>query len=173
MRSARVWWRKHYLGAELGIAVALTVGLAIWTQLQGSDALLVKVLSGDRASLYGALASVFGSLLGFTITAASIIIATSGEARLTALRGSERYPDLWKTFFSTIRYLGAATMTAFAGLVYDKGAHPAKPIVYLACFAVLISAFRLGRCVWVLERIIAILTQPPKTRTGDQPPPIT
>lgn len=152
------WWRRHFLPIELGAALVIAGVFTIAEVRCG-------ILPDELAALYGALAAVFGSLLGFTIAAVSIIIAVSGDDRLAVLRGSDRYPDLWKTFFSAIRWLGGATLIAFAGLLWET-----VLVAALASFAILITVFRISRCIWVLERIVAILNQD-KRRRGDEPPP--
>jgi hypothetical protein len=78
--------------------------------------LIAQILDSQRGTVYGTLASIFGSLLGFVITTVSIVIAFATHERLAIVRASEHYPTLWKVFMSSIRVLGIATVVAFLGL---------------------------------------------------------
>ena len=118
------------------------------------------VLKGNRATLYGTAASMFGSLLGFAITATSIVLGFSSSDRLAVVRGSAHYPTLWKTFSATIRTLALATVVALACLIWDRDSAPASWLTILLVFSILLALFRIGRTIWVLEQIIALVTAP-------------
>jgi hypothetical protein len=151
------WWRKHFLLVELLIAIALTAMLIIWSVSWGGHQVLLNLVKGNRATIYGALASLFGSLLGFSITAMSIILGFTSSDRLAILRSSSHYKDLWAVFTSAIRFLGITTVLALIGLVFDREAVQ-RPYIFIACVGLSgLCVLRMARCLWVLERIVAIL----------------
>jgi hypothetical protein len=120
-------WKQHFLLVEWLIALLLTGGFYIWFERYGGAASIETVLKGNRATLYGTAASIFGSLLGFAITATSIVLGFSSSDRLAVLRGSAHYPTLWKTFSATIRALALATVIALVCLVWDRDNQPGAP----------------------------------------------
>lgn len=161
------WWRTHFLNVELGLAILCGASFVAWANLCGGGAILEDTLKGNRGAVYGALASIFGSLLGFAITAVSIMVSFSTDNRLTVLRESKHYPTLWKVFTATIRTLGLATVVALFGLILDRDNHPINVVLYLTVFASVLAVLRLARCAWVLENVITLVAGLPKARTGD------
>lgn len=151
------WWRQRFLLVELLIAIALTAMLIIWSARWGGHQVLLNLVKGNRATIYGALASLFGSLLGFSITAMSIILGFTTSGRLALLRSSSHYKDLWAVFTSAIRFLGITTVLALIGLIFDREAVQ-RPYIFIACVGLsALCILRMARCLWVLERIVAIL----------------
>lgn len=153
-----LWWRKHFLLVELLIAIALTIMLVVWTARWDGQEVLLNLVKGNRAAVYGTLASLFGSLLGFAITAMSIVLGFTASERLTLLRSSRHYKDLWAVFTSAIRVLGITTVAALIGMIFDREAVQ-RPYIFVACVGLsALCVFRIVRCLWVLERIVELLT---------------
>lgn len=148
------------------LAIILGLAFVLWAQICGGGALIEETLKGNRGAIYGALASIYGSLLGFAITAVSIVLGFSTTERLAVVRESKHYPTLWKVFTATIRTLGLATVVALLGLILDRDSSPAKWVLHMTVFATILATLRLSRCVWVLENVISLVTGPSKTRSG-------
>lgn len=158
MRWFPQWWREHFLGAEFGVALVATGGLVLWVEEYGGAEVVERLLRQNRGLVYGTLASIFGSLLGFVITTVSIVMAFSTSERLAPVRDSRHYPTLWRVFISTIRILGLAVLAALGGLLIDRDGAANRPVFYVCVLLSLLAAIRLGRCVWVLENMIDVVT---------------
>jgi hypothetical protein len=163
------WWRANFLRVELGVAFIVTIAFVLWVARYGGDRIVADVLHGNRSAIYGTLASIAGSLLGFAITAMAIILGFVPLERMAVVKESTHYNDLWQTFTSAIRALALATIATLLGLVLDRDASPLRWLVYLCVFAILLSLLRLARCVWVLEKVIRLVTLPSKARSGAGP----
>jgi hypothetical protein len=151
---------------ELGLAIVLGAAICVWGVRYDGSSTLHTILSGNRGAIYGALASVFGSLLGFAITAVSVVIGFASHDRLAIIRQSRHYPTLWRVFFAAIRALGLATLVALAGLVLDRDNHPRDWVLYVTIFASFLAILRVARCAWVLENVIELVaTEPDRHRT--------
>ncbi len=161
------WWKAHFLRAELILCVFLTIFLALWAEFFGGVNSIEQTLRGNRSAMYGTLASIFGSLLGFVITAVSIVLGYSANDRLAVVRDSEHYPLLWKTFTSAIRCLGVATLTALMGLMLDREVSSNRWVFYLCVLTTLLAVARLARCVWVLDNVVKLVTSAPRGRPRD------
>jgi hypothetical protein len=170
MKICPEWWKRHFLFVELCLAVMLTACFIIWYAKFGGEASLSSLLKDNRSAIYGTAASVFGSLLGFVITATSIVLGFSASDRLKVLRESKQYTTLWSVFSSTIWALGLATTGAFLALIFDRDSHPVHFLLYIAFFGAVLSFLRVLRAVWVLENIIALLTAPTKQSKADGSP---
>lgn len=158
------WWRAHFLWTEFALAGVLGCAFVIWCMYYGGADTVQRLLSGNRAAIYGALASVFGSLLGFTITAVSVVIGFSSHDRMAIIRQSRHYPTIWRVFFAAIRALGMATLLALAALVLDRDSQPRYIVLYVMVFAVVLAILRLARCAWVLENVIELVSSNPGSK---------
>jgi hypothetical protein len=158
------WWRKSFLRAEFWLAVACASGVAVWVYGFDGNSNVDSLLKWNRGSIYAALASIFGSLLGFVITTLSIIVAVSQMERLAVVRESEHYNDLWDTFMAGIRAFGFATVVALVGLVGDRDEHPVHLLFVATVFAGSLAALRLARCVWILEKVLSVVVRPAAAR---------
>ena len=152
-------WRKNFLPIEYGLAVVVTCGFAIWIFLFEGVQHINVILASNRATLYGTLASISGSLLGFVLTASSIVLSLSNSPSLAILRNSKHYPTLWKIFNATIKTLAFSTFTTLTCLLFDRDNKPVTWLVVPAIFAVILSCFRLMRTIWAFERVISLVTQ--------------
>jgi hypothetical protein len=162
MKLLPPWWRANFLLAEGALAVLVAAAFWLFGGYVDGNSTVWRVLEGNRGAVYGTLASIFGSLLGFAITAVSIVIGFANHERLAVVRESRHYPTIWKVFFSAIRTLGLATAMALAGLVIDRDRSPHISIFYLTTFASLLAILRIVRCAWVLENIVDLLSDSPR-----------
>jgi hypothetical protein len=144
--------------------LVFAAGFVVWTERFGGLATVDRVLQDNRAAVYGALASIFGSLLGFVIATISIVVAFDALPRLRIVRESATYDTLWKVFTSAIRWLGGATVGALLALVLDRGGGLGRLALYIAVGTGAIAVLRVWRCVWVLEKLVGIIvSRPPRT----------
>ena len=86
LRALFKFWNRHFLLLE-GLSGISALGAAMaWARWFGGAPIVLNLLKGNRSAIYSALASIFGSLLGFVITAASIVITAVGSDRMALLR---------------------------------------------------------------------------------------
>jgi hypothetical protein len=154
------WWQRHFLLNEALLSAALAGAAILWMERFGGWKLAASLLQGNRGAIYGTLASIFGSLLGFIITAVSIALGFSASERLTIVRESRYYPHLWGVFMSATRWLALATVASIAALVADRDLAPIRGLTYAVWLLAVLSVARIARCLWVLENIVRIATRP-------------
>ena len=159
MKKISTFWEANFLLLELILAGLISLCFAIWSEFVNHDFLMSQIFSEGRSVLYGTLAALFGSLLGFAITAVSIILGYAANDKLEIVRKSKHYHVLWDTFNSAIKTLAIATVFALVGLIIDKDVHPVNIILYFNLFLTLLSFFRVSRCIWILEYIVAIVSK--------------
>ena len=150
------WWRVHFLRVEWYLALLITVILVGCYEYDKMPLEITSAISGSRSALYATLASIFGSLLGFSITAASIMFVFMNSPGLQIVRESRHYPSLWAVFLSTMRVVGAATMIALAGLLFDQATSPKQWLFCLMLFVFILACLRFARTVWVLEKVVGL-----------------
>jgi hypothetical protein len=152
------WWRQKFLVVEFWISILVASGLFVWWEYGDATKVLTDIVKGNRSTIYGTMASLSGSLLGFVIATQSIVLGFSGSERLKILRNSKYYEQLWKVFTSSIRVLGSTTLLWLVALFFDRETS-SRPLLLICCLAVtFLALLRLARCVWVLERIVEALT---------------
>lgn len=160
MAKIRVWWEANFLWLEFGVAVLLTALFVAWYYTRaGADQ--IAALLTNRGDVYGALAGVSGALLGFVITAVSIVLGYTDNDRLQIVLRSPNGPVLWNVFRSTMKVLAAATIAALLALIFDRQGSPIPLLLFLVFFTTLLAALRVARSIWVFEYIIRIVTAKP------------
>lgn len=153
-------WEANFLNIEFALASGCSLFFVAWSEYINNGVFLAQIFSDNRQVLYGALTALFGSMLGFIITATSIVLGYANNERLAIVRQSQHYADLWNVFKSAIRVLAFSTIISLIGLVLDKDFKPINIILYTNIFAATLAFLRIARCIWVLENIIAIVTKP-------------
>lgn len=157
MKSITKWWGLHFLHLELIFVIVLTILITCLLEFGGYRDFLYEILDGNRSAMYGTLATIFGSLLGFTITAASVVMALFGTPRLKLVRESKHSDYLRVIFVAAIRTLGIGTIIALIGLLLDRDSAPMVMITYLLLFVFILTWFRVGRVIWVLEKTLKVV----------------
>ena len=155
-----LFWRKYFLGVEAGLVIGATMVFAAWFFRFEGSLWVQNLLQDNRTSIYRALATIAGSLLGFSLASTSIVIGLLSSERLALLKGSEHYPKLWKTFFQAIRCLGILTIIALICMILDKDEDPINWLVIPVTLFVGMSTVRLIRAIWILEEVVKVLTIP-------------
>jgi len=152
------WYNRNFILFEFCLVLVLSSGFVIWGEVFSGSTSINNWLFGIRKELYSTIASISGALLGFIITSISIVIIFVESDKLELLRKSKNYETLYRVFIAAIKYLAFTTLIAIIGLVADKDLSPHNWIMYLVFFGVLLSIFSLGRCIWVIEKLISIIT---------------
>lgn len=159
MKKLRLFYGRNFLALELLIALGAAAVFVYLHRYSPYSAKIETVIAGNRGSIYATLASVFGALLGFVITALSIVLGYASDPRLKKLRESKYYPTLWKIFISTTRWLAIVTVVTIAALVFDRDIRPRPGFLYATVAASCISVARVGRVVWVVEKLVWLLVR--------------
>lgn len=146
------FWNDHFIVLELALALVVAGAFLVWVQVWDGWAPVNAMLQGKRESVYGALAALLGSLLGFVIAAVAIVIGEA--ARLQFLRDSGQLPNLLDVFRKSIQALGLGTCVAVLSLVLDGDAQPSRVLPGLVLFVTLLAGLRVGRAVWVLNAVM-------------------
>jgi len=153
------FWKAHFLPCELGLTVALTLAFALWLERFAGLDRIDQIVQGQRAVIYGTIATIDGALLGFIIATIAIILGFAPGDSFTVLRQSDHYQDLWGTFRSTIRILALATLAALVGLLVDRDSSP-NSAAMIVCFGFsLLVIARVSRSVWILGKVVQLVTR--------------
>jgi FtsH-binding integral membrane protein len=147
----------NFLQGEFWTSIAIALAFILWFAKGGGNLSVNTILFGNRSAVYGALATIFGSLLGFVIASISIIMSLPDSPRLDVVRNSKHYPDLWQIFTSATKSLAVATGAALIGLVFDRDAEPIRFVLYLCVWTTVLATLRVYRCIWALERLVGVL----------------
>ncbi len=158
-------WAANFLRNELGLGLVMVAAVILWSEVLGGRAHLDHFIALHGSLLYTVAAPIDAAMLGFILAAAAIIVTAAPDDRMALLRQSAHYSDLWASFRSAMRYLGAATVMTLAGLVVT-GQTAARLVFFAVVGLSLLAALRVARSVWALNWIIRIFTGPPLSRAA-------
>ena len=112
------------------------------------------LINSDGTTIYGAILSTSGALLGFIIAAITIVQGLVSSKTFAGLRQGIHYESFWLAFVWSIKSLGLAAIVALTAMFLG---HFADLWVYI-CMAVVVSTvtaiFGLGRAVRTLEVLL-------------------
>ncbi|MGO8946649.1 MAG: hypothetical protein ACLQUY_03075 [Ktedonobacterales bacterium] len=145
-----------------------SLAMTIWVLWLHGNRWVNSVLVGDRASLYSAILTVSATLLGFVLTAVSVILVYASNPRLTVIVEHGRFTDLTKVFFATIKSLGIATLAALLALLFDREQAPSDVFFCICMISVAWATSDFIHGIHVFEKIVGILVAPSKARRGDK-----
>jgi hypothetical protein len=145
-------WQDHFRWLEFGLTLVATAIMALWLYRWDGGVVLNELLADKRSNVYGALAALLGSLLGFVIAAVAIVIGET--SRLNFIREAGQLGNLLAVFRMAIVALGVGTVAALIAMIADSESSPLRWTVVLVFFATLLSVFRIGRAIWVLDKIV-------------------
>ena len=156
MTALRRHYEAHFLGYDLVLALLFSALVVSAVELLWGRSQVIQTLNGTRQDIYGALASIAGSLLGFSITTVSIVMGFIQIPQLQILRESRHHQTLYAVFFSTTKYLSLAVALPLIALLMDRDNAPLIWVCYAVLAITAVATMRLYRSMWALERVIQL-----------------
>lgn len=150
---------RHFLAGHLIMAAGAAGAFALWLAVAGGEADFNRLLTGNRGAVYGALASIFGALLGFVIAAIAIVLGYAPTEQFAFIREQGQYHVLWKIFIRSIEALGTATIIALVALVFDTEHSPSGLMQVAVVFATVWAILSLSRVIWAIKKVVALVTK--------------
>jgi hypothetical protein len=157
--SLERWVETHWTITQMMIAVALTALAAATLGTGEPRTPLGALLADNRATVYGTIAAVAGSLFGFVLAAATIILSVAGSARLNRVTESNRYGDLWGMFLAATKGLGVLTIIALAALLFDRKDAPQPIFTYGLFLFFIVASLQIATCIWILEKVTKLMVK--------------
>jgi hypothetical protein len=154
MSCVAQFYKKHFLAVEFFFAFLVSIAAIGLVQYFAPITQVHAALLSSKNDLFGAIAAIHGTLLGFTATALSIITAFPDSTKLQILKKSPHFKTIYTIYFHTIGHLALTTSLAVFGLLTTQGW--AIITFYLVLWSSTVSAFRLGRCIWVLRALVGL-----------------
>jgi hypothetical protein len=145
---------RQYVGTAavgIGYTMAAKASTGYWS-VGSAD-------SGTRQALYISLAASSGALLGFAITAVSILVTLGDGPRITWLRQQDAFAQTRVVFMTAIRGLGIATLLYTALILLDDGNDVAAWLQGLIVAVFVLVVVRLGWLVWLLNQLVSLATE--------------
>jgi hypothetical protein len=158
-RTAKVAW--HYVWALIAAGAYLLID---W-QHHG-DTLLAVTEKGTREALYISLAATCGALLGFAITAITILLTLGGGRRIEWLYEQPRFEYSRVILLGSIHALAFATVVYTALIISDTGNQGQPFLEALAVFTAVLTVFRLHAVIKLLGDLLEIVLKDRREPTG-------
>lgn len=141
--------RSDFSAATLVVA---TLSISLWRAGLFDD--LGCFLKTDGVGIYGALLSTWAALLGFAITAITIVSALVSTPQFEKFRYSKHYDAFWFAFTWTIRTLGAAAVIALVALFVNHYEDGRLAVFMLVVWTIVLAASSLLRSGLTLEELL-------------------
>jgi hypothetical protein len=156
MTALKQYYEKHFLVLEFVASVFAACIFTLFLEFYIGRANFFSSVDENRPNLYAAVADITGSLLGFVISAVSVLLVFGSQLRF--LKDSGQLPVIFNVFFQSIIWLAIATAWAFVGLLADTTGTSRIWILYVMLWLMGLAAMRVYRCVWILKKITLLAT---------------
>ena len=153
------WYKRHFIGADASAAatVAIIITLIIW--LPGMEETVVQYSQDTRQALYRTIATIAGSLTGFTITVTTLILGNWGHQSLALIAQHPNRSKEIRTVLKHSTWSMATTMVAsLVAIAIDINDTPNRIIMSATIIATIFSIVRLFEAIWLVQSIAAIIT---------------
>ena len=144
----------------MGLAVCLAVSFAVWLWLSDSgSSALEGFLGPQKEAFYRTVATISGTMVGFAMTVAALVLNRVASERFQLLRAGnsgKNYETLCKTYTQAVKSLGILTIVSITALLIDTETSPCPLIMVPAVFFALLSFFRIARAIWILEKLLKV-----------------
>jgi hypothetical protein len=149
-----IWWKRNFMIAEGGLAVAVTAGFAFWLYLYDGSQYVRLEGSGETIAILVAFMGLFGTLLGFIIATITFMFGFMDKNAFDGLRANHSYASHWAIFKGCLRSCAFATLMSFCGVVaLWINAMPLALLVIIFGSTVWLIA-RFARVLWVMQNMI-------------------
>ena len=148
--------------------ILLGVTVDLWALFFGGSSHLAALLNGNRAVFYSSVASIAATLLGFVLTAFSIVIAFASDGRFAFLKREGHLPSIYDSFFVAVASLGLTTIVSIGGLLIDNDRQPVVPVLCLCITCICWAVGELAMCLAIFRKLIQLAVSPSPKRSGDQ-----
>ena len=137
----------------------LLVAYVIWFICLGGDDATTRAIGTDLSFVYGTIATVVGSLLGFSIAATALLISMERRESVAPILETVGYKEVKRVFVKASRWLAYATVSGIVSVVLenDKGVGAVQGLPYLVFVAGNVFAvYWVARMVWALEKVMRL-----------------
>lgn len=108
-------------------------------------------------TLYPIIAQISGTLLGFVITAVSIIISLLDKPIFKEFRTKRPASYLYKVYFSSIIWLGINTVMSVVS-IFISGYY-GQFLFFIVVYGSTVASLRIYRTIWILSNIVEIVRE--------------
>lgn len=160
-RSFSWYWNQHLLW-DFIFSIALFISVVVAGCICHWEKPLTDLISGNRAQLYSALISVYGSLLGFVITAAVFSAGLIEHKTFDRLLKQDSFYDIFRIYSQSAIALSLGFFVALISLVLDsdnltaRSHAPGVTFLVANLFTFVLISFRIAKAVWILHWLAAI-----------------
>ena len=142
------------------LSIAFLVAGTIWVYVYDGYCEIDKFSSGNRELVYRVSVSLFGSLLGFSLTVTSIILGYANSDRMSIIRKSSQYPKLGRILISTVISSGCVAIISLVCLIFDRDKDPIYFLTLLFILLVIWAVERMVASIWLVNKIVTLITIP-------------
>lgn len=139
---------------RLWIAIVATAAVAIVDWHFYGWTLAACIIHGVRKETYAALATIFGALLGFEITAFSIVVTVTDSVVMRRLHKEGTATDIFNGFMTATAIVGAATATALVAMFVDRDDHPHLWYEYTTLAIAIWATLAIMTSVFLIDEIV-------------------
>ena len=148
-------FKDFIVSYQLWLAIGLSVMVLAVDHFASNGTLITSAVHEVRKDLYVAISTIAGALLGFVVTAFSIVVSLSDSDVMEKLRRVNMETKLYQKFTSCTVVLGITTLLSLCALIFDKDSKLDNWVLeYFVFFCFLWSSFAMLGIVYLIETLV-------------------
>lgn len=136
------------------IAIAITCALALVDFKWHNGMLATSIICGARKETYAAVATILGALLGFEITAFSIVVTLTSTEVMKRLHRDGTAGTIFSGFVRATAVVGIGALVSLAAIFVDSDAHPRVWYEYVTLTLAIWSTLAIASTVFLIDEIV-------------------
>lgn len=149
-------YSRHFLIYDSVLSFAVGILLALTVYFTIGESTINSTLHGVRLSLYTAIVTISGSLLGFTIATVALLQTLLAVRATRYLRNNPNVFDLYSSFFQAAFCLALLTAASLMAIFLDKDSEPQVVVPMIVFILITVAVGKLSRAIWVFRLLVRI-----------------
>lgn len=146
--------KNNHIIRHIVYAIIISVVLLFISNLTGC---IDKAIT-NYVNLQGTLLGVWATIIGFILTALSILLTIKETPFIKALKRTEHYKSLLKVFLDVCYFSAACFIMSFLGALIAFS----RFYYYVEFFMIVLNLIRLASCFYILKIIIEDVGEEPE-----------
>ncbi len=152
------WWNKHFFGIDtllsLGLVILLFIISGKYWDIAGKGIILIK---NEQECILSLTITIAATAIGFVLTSLTLLLTLCDGGKFGILVKNKHFHLVFKTYLHAVYVLAFVVVISALWLFLKDTIGIDKWMFYLLISGLMLTLFRLARCVWIMRILISVV----------------